>query len=249
VPFIGKNFTIGELMATRISKEVRDETYVGTGAASPVPMSGVLLAQATLAPDMIYVAIGSDDPALSPISGKETFDIAQRGKLDLFFLGGAQMDGHGNINLTTIGADHDHPDVRLPGAAGSGMLYYMTQRIILFRMEHTPRVFVEDVDFITTPGTSDERVHRPGGPTMLVTNLCVMQFNKQDKGFELESTHPGVSVEEVVKNTGFTFKIPDSVPETAAPTEQDLKILRSSVKEKISAAYPAFVENGGFGTS
>ncbi len=246
MPFTSDDFTIGELMAARISKEVRDETYVGTGAASPVPMSGVLLAQYTTAPDMIYVAIGSDDPALSPISGKETFDIAQRGKLDLFFLGGAQMDGHGNINLTTIG-DHDRPDVRLPGAAGSGMLYFMTQRIILFRMEHTPRVFVEDVDFITTPGTSDERVHRPGGPTMLITNLCVMKFLKERKGFELESVHPGVSVEEVVENTGFKFDIPSDVPETALPTDEELTILRSSVKEKISVAYPGFVESGGFG--
>jgi glutaconate CoA-transferase subunit B len=127
------------------------------------------------------------------------------------------------------------------------MLYFMTQRIILFRMEHTPRVFVEDVDFITTPGTSDERVHRPGGPTMLITNLCVMQFLKEKKGFKLESVHPGVTVEEVVENTGFKFDIPSDIPETAAPTAEQLKILRSSVKEKISAAYPGFVEDGGFG--
>ena len=246
MPFSATDYTVGELMASRISKEVRDDTYVGSGAASPVPMSGVLLAQETHAPDIIYVAIGANDPELSPISGKETFDIAQRGKLDLFFLGGAQMDGHGNINLTTIG-DHDRPDVRFSGAAGSGMLYYMTNRVILFRMEHTPRVFVQDVDFITTPGTSDERVHRPGGPTMLITNICVMKFLKEEKGFELESVHPGVTVEEVVENTGFTFKIPDDVPETPAPTPEDLRILRTTVKEKVAGVYPGFVTGGGFG--
>jgi glutaconate CoA-transferase subunit B len=74
-----------------------------------------------------------------------------------------------------------------------------------------------------------------------------MQFLKEKKGFELESVHPGVTVEEVVKNTGFEFGIPSNIPETDAPTAEQLSILRSSVKEKISVAYPGFVENGGFG--
>ena len=246
MPFSAEDYTIGELMAARISKEVRDDTYVGTGAASPVPMSGVLLAQQTHAPDMIYVAIGAVDPAMSPISGKETFDLAQRGKLDLFFLGGAQIDGHGNINLTTIG-DHDHPDVRLPGAAGSGMLYFMTNRIILFRMEHTKRVFVEDVDFITSSGASSERVERPGGPSMLITNICVMRYLRDEARFELESVHAGVTVDEVKDNTGFSFNIPDTVPNTAPPTAEELAILRGSIKPRIAAQYPGFVTAGGFG--
>ena len=74
-----------------------------------------------------------------------------------------------------------------------------------------------------------------------------MKFLKEKKGFELESVHPGVSVEEVVENTGFKFDIPSDVPETALPTDEELSILRSSVKEKIAVAYPGFVENGGFG--
>ncbi len=245
MPFSATDYTIGELVASRISKEVRDETFVGSGAASPQPMAGILLARETHAPDIIYIAIGSDDPDMNPVSGKEAFDIAQRGKLDLFFLGGAQIDGHGNLNLATIG-DHDRPDVRLSGAAGSGMLYYMTNRVILFRMEHTRRVFVEDVDFITTAGTSEERVHRPGGPSILITGLCVMKFLKGEKGFALESVHPGVTVDEVVENTGFTFRIPDSVPETSAPTPDDLRLLRTVVKAKVATSYPGFVSGGGF---
>ena len=246
MPFQSDDFTVGELMATRISREVHDDTYVGTGAASPVPMAGVLLAQGTHAQDMIYVAIGASDPALSPISGKETFDLAQRGKLDIFFLGGAQIDGHGNINLTTIG-DHDRPDLRLPGAAGSGMLYFMTNRVILFRMEHTLRVFVEDVDFITSAGSSSERVERPGGPSMLITNLCVMLYLKDQKRFELESVHPGVTVDEVKENTGFEFIVSGNVPETTAPTAEQLSLLRGSIKDSVGGQYPGFVEGGGFG--
>ena len=246
MPFQSDDFTVGELMATRISREVHDDTYVGTGAASPVPMAGVLLAQGTHAPDMIYVAIGASDPALSPISGKETFDLAQRGRLDIFFLGGAQIDGHGNINLTTIG-DHDRPDLRLPGAAGSGMLYFMTNRVILFRMEHTPRVFVEDVDFITSAGSSSERVERPGGPSMLITNLCVMMYLKDQKQFELESVHPGVTVDEVKENTGFEFIVSGNVPETTAPTAEQLRLLRGSIKDSVGGQYPGFLESGGFG--
>ncbi len=245
MPFQSDDFTVGELMAARIAREVRDDTYVGTGAASPVPMAGVLLAQKTHAPDMIYVAIGASDPALSPISGKETFDLAQRGKLDLFFLGGAQIDGHGNINLSTIG-DHDRPDLRLPGAAGSGMLYFMTNRIILFRMEHTPRVFVKDVDFITSAGSSGERVERPGGPSLLVTTLCIMKYLRDAAQFELESVHPGVTVDEVKENTGFTFLVPDDVPETAPPTDGELRLLRGTIKTRVGGQYPGFVESGGF---
>lgn len=93
MPFQSDDYTIGELMATRISREVRDDTYVSSGAASPVPMAGVLLAQETHAPDMIYVPIGASNPELNLISGKEVFDLAQRGRLDIFFLGGAQIDG------------------------------------------------------------------------------------------------------------------------------------------------------------
>ncbi len=246
MPFEGTGYTIGELMASRISEEVRDETFVGTGAASPGPMAGVLLAKATHAPDVTYIAIGASDPDLNPISGKEAFDLAQRGKLDLFFLGGAQIDAEGNINLSVIG-DHDAPDLRLPGAAGSGMLYYMTNRIILFRMEHTKRVFVEKVDFITSPGASDGRVHRPGGPHLLITNLCVMRYLRDTKRFELESVHEGVTVEEVVENTGFEIDIPTNVPMTPPPTPERLSLLRSLIKEKVASAYPAFVEGGGFG--
>ncbi|MDA1096579.1 MAG: CoA synthetase, partial [Chloroflexi bacterium] len=157
-----------------------------------------------------------------------------------------QIDAQGNINLTVLG-DHANPDLRLPGAAGSGMLYYMTKRVILFRMEHTKRVFVEKVDFITSPGSSDERVHRPGGPTMLITPLCVMGFSKTEKRFILESVHEGVTVDEVVANTGFSLEIPAAVPQTAPPTSAELSILRTVVKSKVAGVYPAFIEAGGFG--
>ena len=246
MPFQSDDYTIGELMAARIAREVRDDTYVSSGAASPVPMAGVLLAQETHAPDMIYVPIGASNPELNLISGKEVFDLAQRGRLDIFFLGGAQIDGHGNINLTTIG-DHDRPDVRLPGAAGSGMLYFMTNRIILFRLEHTPRVFVENVDFITSAGSSGERIERPGGPSMLITNICVMMYQKEDKKFRLESVHPGVTADEVRENTGFEFLIPDDVPVTAPPTPEQLELLRGSIKDRVEGEYPGFVASGGFG--
>ena len=246
MPFAASGYTIGELMASRISDEVRDETFVGTGAASPAPMAGVLLAKATHAPDVTYVAIGAGDPDLNPISGKEAFDLAQRGKLDLFFLGGAQIDGAGNINLSVIG-DHDTPDLRLPGAAGSGMLYYMTNRIILFRMEHTRRVFVEKVDFVTSPGSSGDRVHRPGGPHILITNLCVMDYDRERKRFRLESVHEGVTPREVADNTGFGFDMPGDVPMTPPPTAERLGLLRTSIREKVAGVYPAFVESGGFG--
>lgn len=247
MPFSGP-WTVGEVMAARISKEVRNGKFVGSGAASPVPMAGILLALETAAPNATYLEYGGTSVFPNDLTGKERFDLAQRGKLDLFFLGGAQIDGEANLNLTVIG-EHDTPDLRLPGAAGSGMLYFMTKRVILFRMEHTKRVLVPKVDFITTPGTSTERVHRPGGPNMLITNLCVMRFLKEEKCFELESVHPGVTVQEVMDNTGFTFRIPAHVPETATPTPDELHVLRTSVKQKLTGAYPQFVREGGIGAA
>ena len=100
-----------------------------------------------------------------PAGHSELHFLAQRGELDLFFLSGIQIDRQGNINLHVIG-DYDAPKMRLPGAYGSAMLYYMAHRVILFRTEHTRRTFVEKVDFITAPGITPANVHREGGPNL-----------------------------------------------------------------------------------
>ena len=95
--------------------------------------------------------------------GRELFDCAGQGRIDAFFLSGAQIDGEANINLVSIG-DYAHPKARFPGSFGSAYLYYVVPKVILFRLEHTRRTLVEKVDFISAPGASADNVHRPGGP-------------------------------------------------------------------------------------
>ena len=90
--------------------------------------------------------------------------VAAQGRLDAFFLSGGQIDGQANINLLGIGAYPGGLKQRFPGSFGSAYLYFLVPRVILFREEHTPRVLVPKVDFISSPGTSAPGVYRPGGP-------------------------------------------------------------------------------------
>ena len=173
--------------------------------------------------------------------GRELFDAAGQGRIDVFFLGGVQIDGQANLNLVGTGA-YPSLDRRFPGSFGSAYMYFTVPRVILFRPEHSRRVFVDKVDFISAPGISPPDVHRPGGPHALVTELCVMSFDRAQGRFRLESVHPGHSVEEVRDNTGFDFDVPDSVPITPEPEPERLDILRAKIGREVAGTYPDFAE-------
>ena len=184
--------------------------------------------------------LGSEDNNFFSDGGKEIFDIAGQGRMDAFFLSGAQIDGKANVNLVAVG-DYNQPKARFPGSFGSGYLYFVVPRVILFRLEHTPRTLVKEVDFISAPGFSDDDVYRPGGPYKLITDRCLFHVNKQKKCFELESVHPGHTVNEILEQTGFEFLLPDNeVPETETPDEATLKVIRGEVAREISEIYPSF---------
>ena len=228
-----------ELMMVEISRQVREGERVAVGTLSPVPAAGVMLALLTSAPGaeaFIWFM-----PEFWPFSEgmKEFFDMAQRGDVDLFFLGGAQIDSRANTNLHCIGP-WGSPKVRLPGGAGTGTLYCTVPRVVLFSEAHNPRVFVKEVDFITGRGTPVPRTYRRGGPTCCITSLAVLYFNREGLGWELASRHPGVTQEEVRSLTAFPF-LREEDKETSPPTGEELEILRGPVKEKLAAAYPRFV--------
>ena len=184
--------------------------------------------------------LGSEDNNFFSDGGKEIFDIAGQGRMDAFFLSGAQIDGKANVNLVAVG-DYNQPKARFPGSFGSGYLYFVVPRVILFRLEHTPRTLVKEVDFISAPGFSDDDVYRPGGPYKLITDRCLFHVNKQKKCFELESVHPGHTVDEILEQTGFEFLLPDNeVPETETPDDATLKVIRGEVAREISEIYPSF---------
>ncbi|MBI3092551.1 MAG: CoA synthetase [Candidatus Tectomicrobia bacterium] len=234
------SWTQAEMLACIIARELRDGETVGVGAASPVPAAAALLARASHAPTLCPLIIGS--PAHFPFRGgsKEFFDFAQRGGLDVFFLSGAQIDLRANINLHCIGP-YEAPSVRLPGARGSAMLYYMARRTILFRTEHTPRVFVPRVDFITSPGASSAGVFRRGGPDKVITPLLTFRFNQQAGELELAGLHPGVSLDAARAQTGFPLRWQGGeAPRVAPPTAEELAVLRERVRDELAPIYPRF---------
>jgi glutaconate CoA-transferase subunit B len=235
------DYTPEELMAIVISREVRDFETIGVGAASPIPSTGCILAEQLQAPHATIMILGSKEYYPFPAGSSELHFMAQRGDLDLFFLSGIQIDGQGNINLHVIG-DYHSPQMRLPGAYGSAMLYYMAHRVILFRTEHTRRTFVGKVDFVTAPGATPASVYREGGPTLVVTPKAVMAWDRANKGWLLEAVHPGSSVEEVKENTGFSLNISSSFRVTPPPTERELSVLRTVVRDKMKRIYPDFAE-------
>ncbi|MCL6448479.1 MAG: CoA synthetase [Armatimonadetes bacterium] len=231
------HYTPEELMAVLISREVRDGERVGVGTLSPAVAAGCILAHHTHAPNATLAIWRFQEYWPFTEGMKEMFDLGQRGKVDLFFLSGAQIDQFGNTNLVAIG-DYDRPKVRLPGGAGSGTLSYTVPRIILFQTSHSRRAFVEKVDFITATNDPPPNVYRRGKFNRCITPLAVLNFEGERP--VLEAVNPGVTVQQVVENTGFPLVIPAPVPETPPPTDEELCVLRTVVKEKVQTVYPQF---------
>jgi len=228
-------------MACAIAREVRDGETVAVGTLAPIPASGVLLAHFTHAPRATVVILNHPDFWPFRNGSKEFYDYAQRGKFDLFFLSGGQIDRHGNLNLITVG-DHARPTVRFPGGAGAAMLYYLPRRVIVFRAEHTPRSFVERVDTVASPGSSPPDVVRPGGPWKVVTPLCTFRFERAQARLVVEALQPGVTRAELQRQTGFALDYDPQASVTRAPSADELAVLRTRVREAVARIYPRYAE-------
>src|SRR5690606_33796312 len=130
--------------------------------------------------------------------------------------------------------------VRWPGSFGAAYLYFVVPRVILFREEHTPRVFVDKVDFVSAPGTSPEGVYRPGGPYALLTGLGLFDFAATRPGFRLASVHPGHELSEIKAATGFDFAHDANPVATPDPDDATLTLLRTRILDELSETYPEF---------
>ncbi len=228
-------------MACAIAREVRDGETVAVGTLAPIPASGVLLAHFTHAPRATVIIMNHPDYWPFRNGSKEFYDFAQRGKFDLFFLSGGQIDHHGNLNLIAVG-DPARPRVRFPGGAGAAMLYYLPRRVIVFRAEHSPKVFVERVDTIASPGSTPPDVVRPGGPWKAVTPLCLFRFDRARAALVVEALHPGVTRDELQRQTGFALEVDPVAGVTPAPTDGELRVLRTRVREAVAKTYPRYAE-------
>ena len=160
-------------------------------------------------------------------------------RIEVFFMGGGQIDGQGNINLVGTGA-YPQSKTRFPGSFGTPYLYSLIPRVILFREEHSKRVLIPKVDFVTASGSGPDGVYRPGGPYALVTNRACMHFDRAAEQFELISLHPGNDIADIEENTGFDFAASPSLKETPAPNPDDLTLLRGEVRSQLSHIYPEF---------
>jgi glutaconate CoA-transferase subunit B len=233
------DFAPEELLIATVADMLTGLGHVAVGAQSPIPGTAALLARARSGGSLRVSMLGSETHSPFTDGGRELFDCAAQGRIDAFFLGGGQIDGQANINLVGIG---DYPDtkVRFPGSFGSAYLYFLVPRVILFREEHTARVLVPKVDFVSAPGVSEENTYRKGGPHALVTGRCVFDFDDVTKRFRLQSVHPGHTVDDVREHTGFDYDVPDDVPETIVPDRETLSLLRGEIADAVTERYPAF---------
>jgi glutaconate CoA-transferase subunit B len=188
-------------------------------------------------PDVLPLSIGDGElaeTASTVVSTPEVFRYyLQAGRIDVGFLGAAQLDRFGNINTTVIG-DYHKPKVRLPGAGGAPEIANCSREVFVI-VRQSPRTFVEELDFVTTVGRK-EGFRGAQGVTRVVTDLGVLERQAEGTELLLTRVHPGVTEDEVRKATGWRLKTAEEVTETSAPTAAELTTLRD-LKERTRRAH------------
>ncbi len=247
-----ENYSLRELMAVVAARQLLDGKAVAVGTG--LPLVATMFAQLTHAPNLvIFFEAGGIAPQLPtlPVSVGDSrtihkalctttlidiMDSMRRGFIDYAFLGGAQIDGYGNLNSTMIGDDYEKPKVRFPGSGGANDFGSLAWETLIIMDRHSPRRFIEKVDFITTPGflygpgaREEEGLSEDTGPTRVITDLCLMDFEPESKRMRLIATHPGITIDDVIKATGFELIIADDVEITKPPTEEDLRLLHEVI--------------------
>ena len=241
--------SMAELIVCVVARELRDEQIVAFGLHAELMLVAALLAQRLHAPELVIrhgrraergVEIGPaswpDGPrshSHEQIEYLECHDailgVANPGSAlrfcDVFFVGGLQIDAEGSTNLIGIKSKNGRPAVRGPGSIGTSSIGTLAESVILFSWEHSPRRFVERVDYVSVPGWKRrEAAGLPGGPALCISALGVMEF--VDSRMGLRSVHPGVTEAEVRSATGFTLASLGNVATTPPPTREELSALR-----------------------
>ncbi|OGS35442.1 MAG: 3-oxoadipate--succinyl-CoA transferase subunit B [Elusimicrobia bacterium RIFOXYA2_FULL_69_6] len=247
------DYTLNELMTVLAAREIRDGDVVFVGIG--LPNLACNLARHTHAPNMCLIyesgAVGAvpdrvppsiGDPALVTgslmvASMQDVFQaMLQNGKIQVGFLGGAQIDRYGNINTTVVG-DYAKPKVRLPGSGGACEIAIHAQRVLLIA-KLDKRAFPEKVDFITSPGSFSKGKKRaewghPGrGPVKCITNMGILEPDAESGEMVLTAIYPGVTIDQVRANVGWTLKTKDPLAGVALPTAQEIKLLREKLDPK-----------------
>jgi glutaconate CoA-transferase, subunit B len=239
-------YTARELMVAAAAREIRDGDRVFVGMR--LPLLGFAVAKETHAPSAIGIfenGVIRDWPALESIftmsdppnvaralscgSLNDVMYLLQTGRVDLGFIGGAEVDRFGNLNTHWVRENGKR--TRLPGSGGAADIATMAQRCIII-MNHEKRRFTSKVQFVTSPGFGDGGDWRKrkgllgGGPSRVITSMGIFSFDPQSHEMILSSHHPGISVDEIRRETGWTLRVSQSVCETTPPTETELAAVR-----------------------
>jgi glutaconate CoA-transferase subunit B len=242
--------TTGEIQTVVAARLLRDarSVFIGVGR----PSTAAILAREVHNPDLVLVyesgtigakprriplSIGDGELAATAdavVSVPEMFNYwIGPGRIDVAFLGAAQVDRFANLNSTVIG-DYDRPRTRLPGAGGAPEIASGCGEVVVIA-PHTRRTFVEQLDFVTTVGHGDgsdppvrERLgFRGRGPTAVITDLGVLEPDTRTRELTLTRVHPGVDAEQAVEQTGWPLAVADDLSTTEPPTEKELRALRA----------------------
>lgn len=241
------DYSASEMMVVAASRALKNDDicFVGIGQPSAAcnlarlthaPDITLIYESGTIAtrPDVLPLSIGDGElceTALTTVSVPEMFRYwLQGGRISVGFLGGAQVDRYGNINTTVVG-DYARPKVRLPGGGGAPEIATSCEKVFMI-MRLSKRGFVEQLDFVTSlgHGTGGDSRKRHGvttkGPSLLVTDYCVMRPHPETKEFEVTSIHPGVSEDDIRANTGWPVRFAAGMEETPPPSRTEIAALR-----------------------
>ena len=239
------HYTLNELMVVAAAREIQDHEVVFVGMRLPLIAfvvakkthapgavglfeNGVI--RTTPSPELIYTM--ADPPnirgATQCLDMMGVMGLLQSGRVNLGFLGAAEVDRYGNLNSTQVNGKNGI--IRLPGSGGACDIASMAQRFVSL-LEHSRSRLPERVSYITSPGNGEGVGWRKrvgllrGGPSAVITTKCVLRFGEDGEAF-LSTLHPGVTVDDVQANTGWKLKVADDVRSTPEPTQGELKAIR-----------------------
>lgn len=240
-------YTLAQLMVAAAAREIADEEVVFVGMR--LPLLGYLVAQNSHAPNAVGVyelGVVRNHSAPEPIltmgdlpnlyraqwigDMADVMGILQQGRVDVSFIGGAQLDRFGNLNTSYIGTP-DQISTRLPGSGGACDLACLGRRHIII-MAHERRRFVPQVDYITSPGFGagpgwrERQGLTRGGPSCVITTMGVLRFDPDSAEMVLESLHPGVTLAQIQSETGWALRVPSRLRRTSPPTSQEMALIR-----------------------
>ena len=245
-----KSYTLGELMVASAAREIRDGEVVFVGMRLPLIAfvvakkthapnavglfeNGVI--RAMPAPELIYTM--ADPPnicgATQCLDMLGVMSLLQSGRVHLGFLGAAEVDRFGNLNSTEVRGPKGL--TRLPGSGGACDIASLAQRFVVL-LEHSKERLPEKVSYVTSPGNGDgrgwrQRVGLPrGGPAAVITTKAVLRFGEDGEAY-LSSAHPGVEIEDVLRNTGWTLRVSEEVKPTPEPSAEELRAIREYDKD------------------